>query len=141
MEQTVTSPTSADLERLESMRTWVRDHYAPEAHHKYESIDGKLNLLETILDSGWIRTDETLKLQCLGITFGDALAQELELEWIIVEDENGRDPALRSPGTSILLFPQTTISKRIEAGEFVAVRNLFQFACAKVHRIRKELAC
>lgn len=106
-------------------RKWVREHYAPEAEHKYESLEGKLDLLETILESGWIRPDETLKLQCLGITFGDAMAQDLGLTWVAVEDEYGRDPALTWQGTSVVAFPLTTISKRIERGETVDVRELF----------------
>jgi hypothetical protein len=32
-----------------------------------------------------------------------------------MEDAHGRDPAVRRPGTTIILFPLTMISKRIEA--------------------------
>ena len=35
----------------------------------------------------------------------------------MVEDEKGRDPAIRIPGTTVILFPLTMISKRIERGE------------------------
>jgi hypothetical protein len=140
MEQTIAAPTSADLKRLESMRDWVRNHYSPEARHTYESIDGKLNLLQTILDNEWVCANETLKLQCLGISLGDALVQELAMEWRAVEDEYGRDPALQMAGTTILLFPQTMISKRIEAGQSVDIREMFQSLCARVLQLRKELA-
>ena len=138
MEQKIEAPTPEDLANIEAKRTWVREHYEAAVRDRYDSIEGKLVLLDTILRSGWIAAQETLKLQCLGITFGDALAQSLGLEWCAVEDEYGRDPALRLVGTSIVVFPLTTISKRIELGEVVNVRSLFDDACSTIDRLRSE---
>jgi len=126
---------SADDRRdLEAKRRWVREHYEPHAQEKYQTLEGKLALLDTILSSHWIGPTETLKLQCLGIAFGDALEQELGLEWRMVEDEYGRDAALIQPGTSIVVFPQTSISKRVEAGEAVDVYELFKSACRTIRQ-------
>jgi hypothetical protein len=61
------------------------------------------------------------------------------MEWVTVQDEYGRDPAIRDPGTTILLFPLTTISKRIERAEKVDVRQLFNDACQTVNRLRAQL--
>src|SRR5580698_6790546 len=138
MEPKVLEPSAEDLQRVEAQRTWVRDHYEPGARHRYESVDGKLELLDVILRSSWIESAETVKLQSLGIAFGDALAQELGLSWVTVEDELGRDPALILEGTSIKVFPLTTISKRIERGEAVNVYELFDAACAMVRRIKQD---
>src|SRR5690242_16440705 len=125
MDQRV-EPLTPDLaDQVEEQRSWVRNHYDDSAKARYETIEGKIHLIETILQAGWIAPDETWKLQSLGITFGDALAQKLELQWVAVEDEYGRDPALQLGGTSILLFRLTAISKRIERGESVDVRQLF----------------
>jgi Domain of unknown function (DUF3806) len=44
---------------------------------------------------------------------------------LIVEDEHGRDPAIRYAETSVILFPLTMISKRIESGERVDVFDLY----------------
>jgi hypothetical protein len=44
------------------------------------------------------------------------------------EDEYGRDPALRLQGTPFIVFPLTMISKRVERGEDVDVRELFDGA-------------
>ena len=57
---------------------------------------------------------------------GDALAQELMLVWVTVDDEFGRSAALNWPGTSLICSPITMISKRVEAGEPVDVYALFQ---------------
>ena len=129
-----------DAYDLEAKRGWVRDHYEPPAQERYQTLEGKLSLLDAILSNNWIEPDETLKLQCLGITFGDALEQQLGLEWVMVEDEYGRDPALIQSGTSIVIFPQTSISKRIEAGEAVDAYALFEQACETIYRIRDEIA-
>ena len=75
---------------------------------EYESLEGKLRVIDTILAQGWATREETFELQCLGIAFGDALVQRLGLAWVAVEDEYGRDPALHLQGTSILIFPLTS---------------------------------
>lgn len=120
------------------MRSWVRGHFTPEAHDKYDTVEDKIRLLQTILDENWISPDETWKLQSLGITFGDILMQTLGLTWVAVEDEYGRDPALRDGDTSILVFPMTSISKRIERGESVDVLRLLDEAHDTVTRLRER---
>lgn len=138
MEQKIEALAPDDIAHLEKQRGWVRDYYEPAARHQYETLEGKLRLLDTIIRSKWIAPHETWKLQSLGITFGDALADELGLEWVAVEDAYGRDPALRDPNSSILTFPMTAISKRIERNEAVDVRALFYSACQSVSRLRTE---
>jgi len=127
-----------DLADLEAKRSWVRNHYDAGARHKYDTLEGKLRVLDTILRNKWIAPNETLKLQCLGITFGDALVQKLGFSWIAVEDDSGRDPALTLEGTSVRLFPLTSISKRIERGETVEIYELFEDACRTIERLRRE---
>jgi hypothetical protein len=140
MEQKVEELSSEDIARVDAQRKWVREHYPPESEEKYQTLDGKLVLLGAILKNKWIEPNETVKLQCLGITFGDALAQKLDLKWVAVEDEYGRDPALIVEGTSIIAFPLTSISKRIENGEEVDVFKLFENACEKINELKQKLA-
>jgi hypothetical protein len=125
MEQIIREMSAEMTQRVASQRDWVRGHFAPDAVHKYDTVDGKLYLLQTILDNQFYRKDQTMELQSLGITLGDALAETADLEWVEVEDEYGIDPALRYRGREILLFPLTLISKRIERDEIVDVRELF----------------
>ena len=108
------------------------------ARHKYETLEGKLHLLQVILDSGWIESGETAKLQNLGIAFGDAMAQELGLEWVLVDDEYGRSPSLRFPGTTVIAFPRTMISKRVERGDKVDVREMFRGINADLRMMSKN---
>lgn len=138
MSQVVTLPSAEDAEQIEAQRRWVREHFDENARQLYEHRDEKLRLLQTILDAGWIEASETVKLQCLGITLGDALVQELGLEWVMVEDEYGRDPAIRKPGTTVIAFPLTMISKRVERGDAVVVRDLFDGVVDHVRRMASD---
>jgi hypothetical protein len=140
MEQKIEPLNVEDLARVEAKRTWVRDHYPPDARHRYETLEGKLTLLEAILENRWIEPSETLKLQSLGIALGDAFVQQLGLMWMAVEDEYGRDPAVVLEGTSIVLFPLTMISKRIERGDEVDVHDLFADVCAKVEELKRQMS-
>ena len=134
-----TEPLSeSEADDVAAKRRWVRDHFEPDARHKYEILDEKLRLLDTILKNHWVEPSETLKLQCLGVAFGDALAQKLGLTWVTVEDEYGRDPALVVEGTAIITFPLTAISKRVESGEVVDVHELFRAACETILRLKNE---
>ena len=124
MDQSIELFGEEDTDRINNCREWLVGHYDDAT--LYESIDGKLNLIQTILDKGWVNVDETWKLQSLGVAFGDALVQEVdELVWVMVEDEFGRDPALQWLSTNVLTFPLTSISKRIEDGDTVDVKQLF----------------
>ncbi len=123
---------------MDAQRRWVRDHVPPHAQSTLDDWDGKLKLVNAILANRLIEPHETLKLQSLGIVLGDALAQVLDLEWIVVEDEIGRSPALMAAGTSIRIFPQTMISKRIERGETVDVFDLFSKTCRAVADARRD---
>jgi hypothetical protein len=131
-------PLAGELaEHTEKQRSWVKGHYTDNADESYASLDGKLQLLDTIIRQKWIEPGETWKLQSLGIAFGDALAQMLNMEWVCVTDEYGTDPALHYPGTTVLAYPLTVISKRIEAGEEIDVREFFGLFCDRLEHLAR----
>jgi hypothetical protein len=138
MPQKIETMSEEDVRRVEAQRTWVRDHYQTEAQHEYETAEGKLRLIETILNANWIEPTETWKLQSLGIALGDVLAQEMGLNWVIVDDEFGRDPALQLPNSTIVVFPLTAVSKRIERGEKVDARDLLEGFKQTIEEKRRE---
>ena len=136
--QTFTRLTEADETRLADQRGVVERFLGDDAdnHRKYETAAGKLGAIRALLDAGVFRADQTYELQCLGIVLGDALVQELGMEWVMVEDEYGRDPATRVRGTSIVVFPLTMISKRVERGESVDIFALFNDIAGHVENLR-----
>lgn len=94
-----------------------------------EEMDGSLDdlqRLQRIVDSHEIPPTNTQELQSLGILFGKTFVNETpDYDWWLVEDEYGKDVCVRYKETTLLIFPQTMLSKRIEDGEEFAVQDLF----------------
>jgi len=94
-----------------------------------EDLDGTRNdlvLIQRVLDQGVVEPEATYTLQALGLAFGRAFLNEFPgYDWWMVEDEYGRDPAIRYKETNLLVFPMTMISKRVEDGEQFDVAELF----------------
>ena len=137
--QKVTVLTEADQKRLRDQRA-VIEKFLPDdsSRQNFKKAAGKLGIIRAILDRNLFKPAQTYELQCLGIVLGDAFVQELKMEWVMVEDEHGRDPAVRLPKTSIILFPLTMISKRIERGEKVDVFDIFNGVAAKVEEMQRQ---
>jgi hypothetical protein len=98
--------------------------------------DSCLSRLQQAVDS--LAAENTVELQSLGILFGDLIATRCELDWVVVQDNYGTDPALRCRATSQLLFPLTMLSKRVEQGESVRVARLFEMMTADVKRFKNR---
>lgn len=63
------------------------------------------------------------------MAFGDALASEFPLRWVMITDEYGTDPTLRFKNTSVNINALTLISKRVEGDEPVDVSELLRKTC------------
>ncbi|MDT3337943.1 DUF3806 domain-containing protein, partial [Shewanella sp. SP1S1-7] len=137
--QKIETLNESDLELLSKSREWLAGHF--DDVHEYQNLSAKLKLVQTILDNEWVSNEETFKLQALGICLGDALTQEIEeLSWVAVEDQYGRDPALRWLNTSVLVFPRTSVSKRVEAGVKVDIYEMFGGFQKAIHSALKNQA-
>ena len=121
-----------DVESLQLQRACVESYLGNDETSRahYGTVAGKLGLLRAILEANVLSKYETYEMQCLGIVLGDAFVQQCKWLWRMVEDEHGRDPCLKVNGSSVILFPMTMISKRIERGETVDVFALFDQAIA-----------
>jgi len=125
MEINVTALTADDEVRLKQQRAMIERHLAPAAIPKYATAAGKLGLLHALIEANLFSPQQTYPLQCMGVVLGDVFVQELGMQWVIVQDTHGRDPAVRLGDTPIILFPLTMISKRVERGETIDVFELF----------------
>jgi hypothetical protein len=107
-----------------------------------KQMDGSmqdLDRLQAIVASGQIQIENTQELQSLGILFGKVFVNETQdYDWWVVEDDYGKDACIRYKETSLLIFPQTMLSKRIEDGETVNVSELFYGLRAQLERIKNE---
>lgn len=122
-----TELTHEDRTRLEDQRTIV----AAAANQRYGASTlrktvADLSVLQRLIDDRVFSKSQTYELQSLGIAFGDVLASELPLRWVMVTDEYGTDPTLRFKATTVQINALTMISKRIEKGEKVNLLELLR---------------
>ena len=127
-----------DLARIAKQRAMIERYLGSDAENfrKYQFVAGKLGLLRALLEQQVFKSTQTYELQCMGIVLGDALVQHCGTEWRVAEDEHGRDPCVQVPGTTIILFPLTMISKRVERSEQVDVFALFNQSAAKIAELK-----
>lgn len=135
--QSISEPGPEDEKRLEEQRAVISAYLANEqSREKFKIAEGKLKLIDILLQRGVFSPAQTYKLQCLGVVLGDAFALELGMHWVMVEDEYGRDPALRLGDSSIIIFPLTMISKRVENGEAVDIHQLYEGVARTVRELK-----
>ncbi len=134
----VTRLTALDQEHLQQQRRLVEKYVPDDSREKFNTAAGKLGAIRALLAGKVFAATQTYQLQSLGVVLGDALAFYCGMEWVLVEDAYGRDPALSAPGTSILVYPLTMISKRVENGEAVDVFDLFNAVASDIERLRRQ---
>jgi len=137
-EQKISAPQKEDIAQIAAQWAVIEHYLSAESKETYKTSAGKLGLLRALLTAKVFKKEQTYELQCMGIIFGDLFVQEMGMEWIIVEDEYGRDPALRIPRTETIIYPLTMISKRVERGEEVDVFELFNGVAAKIDELKKQ---
>ena len=125
VDQKIEPPTEADVDAI--ARALIHaEHVVHEGlGRKLDGSRGDLQLLQELLDSGTVEREATYTLQALGLAFGRVfLTENAGYDWWMVEDEYGRDPAIRYQRSALLAYPRTMLSKRIEDGEPVDVIDL-----------------
>lgn len=137
-------PRFAELSRDDTVRLDKQRAVVAAAARRYGAGDltktkADLVVLQKLIDHGAFKQSETYELQCLGIVFGDVLASELPLRWVMVTDEYGTDPTLRFKKTTIQINALTMISKRIERNEPVDVTQLLQLTREQLAQVEHQL--
>ena len=98
-----------------------------------------LDILQTLLDRGLVRPEQTLELQAMGVVMGDLLASELDMKWVVYEDKLGRSRALQFGRSDNFLFPITMISRRREVDNTETVTDIYQRALASMAAVIEPL--
>lgn len=81
--------------------------------------------MQSLINRRMVRLDDVAVWQNLGVLFGDVLAREFNMIWVIYEDDLGASKALRWRKTDNFLFPITMLSKRAKYGEEINVAQIF----------------
>ncbi len=133
--QQVTEPpriedlTYLDRQFMEQQRAQLEDLCRREFGRGFSGQrDDDLALLQQLLDKRLVRGDQTQELQAMGLVMGDLLAKDLDMHWVVYEDQLGRSRALRYKDSDNYLFPMTMISRRREVGNDTSVADIYKKA-------------
>lgn len=117
--------STTDMLQIESQREWVREHYLPPARDKFNTIEGKLNIIDAILNgptSGALSADQQRALE---IVFADALMQDTKAQWAIVVEGEVRTPAFLIAGSKAMVMPLVSFVQLSSAKDVADLRNTF----------------
>ena len=129
-----------DRERLDLQRTLIAETLKRRyGAARLTKTKEDLPALQKLLDEKAFKKSQTYELQSLGVTFGDILASELPLRWVMITDEFGIDPTLRFRDTSVNINALTMISKRVEKNEHVNLVELLENTREALSRAEREL--
>jgi hypothetical protein len=139
MEQKIVSPAKSDLRAIAMQLMHASELVSEASGHELTGGKTDLAALQKVIDSKLVEPEATYSLQALGLAFGKVfVSTRSDFDWCMVEDEYGRDPALRYKQTTLLLFPKTMISKRIEDGKAVNVTEMFEGLQETVREVLAE---
>jgi hypothetical protein len=139
MEQKIVAPTRADLRAIAMQLMHASELVSEATGLALAGTVADLAALQKVIDSKIVEPEATYSLQALGLAFGKVfIGTQANYDWWMVEDEYGRDPAIRYKQTTLLLFPKTMISKRVEDGEQVDVVEIFEGLKETVREVLAE---
>lgn len=125
-EPTFSELSPSERDQLDQQRAVVADAVRRRYGAVLTKTKNDLPVLQKLLDDRVYGKSKTYELQCLGVVFGDVLARQYPLRWVMITDEYGTDPTLRFRSTSININALTMISKRIEGDQPVSLTDLLR---------------
>ena len=138
-DQKIEPPTEKDIENIAMGVVHAGQVIEQALDEDLDGTHNDLDLIQRVLDQGLVEPEATYTLQAFGLAFGRVFLNEFpDYDWWMVEDEHGRDPAIRYKETSLLVFPMTMISKRIEDGEPFEVSELFDGLAKQLAELIQE---
>ena len=132
--------STADMLQIESQREWVRAHYLPEARSKYDTVSGKLTLMNAILNQPSITPLAPDQQRALEIVFGDALVQETGVQWAIVDEGHRRTPVLLIPGTPLTILPLIPFAQLRSGDNEIDVQQIFDKSVELIRQQKQKPA-
>jgi hypothetical protein len=132
----IEAPNDADVDYIARAIIHAEQVVAESLNAELNGSVNDLSLIQRLLDGGTIDRESTYTLQSLGLAFGRVFINATpDYDWWMIDDECGRDPAVRYRESSLLFHPQTMISKRIEDGEMVDVLDLYNGLSRRLREI------
>lgn len=126
MSQLIEVPAEDELAYI--ARQWILANQISEelAEVTLNRTFSDLEKLQSVLDRNILTIEHGNQVSAIGIAFGQVFINEVPgYDWWMVEDEYGRDVAVRYKDTSLLIFPESMIANRIEDNIDFTVQELF----------------
>ena len=137
MNQSIEAPSNADIDAIAQYLLYAKNLIRKSSGIEPTGDESDLHLIQSCLDSLVNSTENIYEFQALGLWFGKVfLENNAGYDWWMVEDEHGRDPTIRWQNTTLLIFPQTMLSKRIEDGVNINIVELYHALCSQVKQIQ-----
>ncbi len=126
--------SKTDAAQLENQRAFIADQLKQRyGIQKLFRAKEDLKGLQRLLNDRVFGAKQTYEIQSLAVAYGDLLASELSLRWVIETGEKGRSPALILKNSDIEIRPLEMISRPVAKGDPVDLSWL-------LNRIRRQLA-
>ena len=71
------------------------------------------------------RFSEHEVIEVLGAHLGNTLNIELDMEWVIVTDKDGRDYGVRGKKHEVISYPFSSVAKRVESNQYDFMAGVF----------------
>jgi Domain of unknown function (DUF3806) len=124
--QKIEAPTEDDITSIAKALIHADDVCKDALGTGLDGTHADLARIQQILDRGIVAREATYTLQALGMAFGKVFVSDNEgYDWWMVQDKYGRDPAIPFRLTTLLAFPRTMLSKRVEDGDSIDVLGLY----------------
>lgn len=137
MEQSIRPLTDDDQNRIsDQVATVLRMLRLRYGDVQLCHTEDDLRLLQRLQDDHALWAGQEDELHALGVVFGRVLAARTPLRWITIEWEGKRTLALQYPNTTVIIFPDSMIAKRINRGERVEFESLFRATVAQVEELK-----
>jgi hypothetical protein len=124
--QTIEAPSEDEITSIAKALIHADEVCKEALGTRLDGTRADLSRIQLIVDSGYVAREATYTLQALGMALGKVFVSDNDgYDWWMVQDEYGRDPAIRFRRTALLAFPRTLLSKRVEDGEPINVSGLY----------------
>ncbi|QGQ20530.1 DUF3806 domain-containing protein [Cellulomonas sp. JZ18] len=138
------APQVSPLSEAEAQ--WCQDQLAvagvlAEAYAGDGTTPPSLTSLDAVV-AGWHGDDRGIDVNtvvnAVGVAFGEHVARDTGLSWVIATDEHGTDLALHGRPGDLLLHPANAVAKRVVEGRTPFVAALHAEVVAAVRRVRPQ---
>lgn len=124
-EQRLVHLSTSDMLRIEEQKQWVKENAPPDLRKQYDSVAGKLKIINAILNQHPPLPLQLKQQRSLDIAFADALIQETGAQWAILEDGSRRTLVLIKPGAPLTIFPMVPVARRMSEGTAINLQQIF----------------